>query len=129
MLKKVLALVLIAAMPAVAHAGDAEKGEKVFKKCKACHAVGEGAKNKVGPALNGIVGRAAASAEGFKYSKPLQDSGWTWDEATLDKWLSDRTTNVLKGTKMIFAGLKKDDQRADVIAYLKTFGADGKPAK
>ncbi len=104
--------------------GDPLKGAKVYRKCKACHSIGEGAKNKVGPALNGIVDRPAASLEGFKYSKALRESGIVWDETMLAKYLK-KPRAAVKGTKMAFAGLKKDDQIADVIAYLRQFAADG----
>lgn len=125
MLRTLLAVAMIAAAPAMAFAeGDAAKGEKVFRKCKACHAVGPGAKNKVGPALNGVVGRKAGEVEGYKYSDALTGAGLTWDEATLNEFLI-KPKDKVPGTKMIFGGLKKDDQRADLIAYLKTFKADG----
>lgn len=125
MIKRTLTLAaMTAALAAPAFAeGDAEKGEKVFKKCKACHAVGEGAKNKVGPALNGIVGAPAGQAEGFKYSKPLLEAaegGLVWDEANLAAFLA-KPKEFMDGTKMSFPGLKKEDEQADVIAYLKTF--------
>ncbi|KUJ73487.1 cytochrome C [Ruegeria marisrubri] len=116
------ALAASLALPAFAE-GDAAKGEKVFKKCKACHAVGEGAKNKVGPALNGIVGAAAGQAEGFKYSPAMKEAaegGLVWDEETLAAFLA-KPKDVVKGTKMSFAGLKKESEQADVIAYLKGF--------
>ena len=99
--------------------GDADKGEKVFKKCKACHTVDNGGKNLVGPNLFGVVGRKAGHKEDYKYSQAMIDSGLTWDEATLDKYL-EKPKDIVPKTKMTFAGLKKDTQRADVIAYLKT---------
>jgi cytochrome c len=125
MIKRTLTLAAMTAalaVPAFAE-GDAEAGEKVFKKCKACHAVGDGAKNKVGPALNGIVGAAAGQVEGFKYSKPMMaaaEEGLVWDEASLAEFLA-KPKDFMKGTKMSFPGLKKEDDQADVIAYLKTF--------
>jgi len=127
MLKKILVAAMLLATPSVAHAVDVDKGKKVFKKCRACHAVGEGAKNKVGPQLNGVVGRAAGSVEGYKYSKAMSEAGVTWDAETLDKYLED-PRGFVKGTKMIFRGLKKEEDRANLIAYLGTYGADGKPA-
>lgn len=108
----------IAADPALISAG-----EKVFKKCMACHKVGENAKNSAGPSLNGLVGRAAGSVEGFKYSKPLMDmaaAGLIWDEAAIQAFI-ENPKGFMKGTKMTFAGLKKPDDRAAVIAYLATF--------
>jgi cytochrome c len=103
--------------------GDAAAGEKVFKKCKACHAVGDGAKNKVGPMLNGIVGNEIASVDGFKYSKAFKakkEEGLVWTVEVLDEYLT-KPKAYIKGTKMGFAGLKKEQQREDVIAYLNSF--------
>jgi cytochrome c len=100
-------------------AGDAAKGEKVFKKCKACHTVDEGGKNKVGPNLFGIVGSAAAQKDGYKYSSAMKDAGLTWDAETLDKFLK-KPKAMLKKTKMSFPGLKKEKDRNNVIAYLET---------
>ena len=105
--------------------GDAAAGEQVFKKCKACHQIGENAKNAVGPNLNGVVGRKAGTVEGFNYSDANKGSGLTWDEATLKIYLHDPKAKV-PGTKMSFAGLPNDADIANVIAYLKQFGADGK---
>lgn len=133
MLKQVLAVALTAAVTAAAAApafadGDAAKGEKVFRKCKACHMVGEKAKNRVGPVLNGVVGRASGSVEDFKYSTAMKESGLTWDSATLHEYLENPKGKIPKN-KMIFAGLKKQEDRDDVIAYLAQFGPDGKPAE
>ncbi|WP_435311590.1 c-type cytochrome [Primorskyibacter sedentarius] len=103
--------------------GDVAKGEKVFRKCKACHAVGDDAKNRVGPMLNGIVGRQIAEVEEFSYSDALKDmgaEGKVWDAAELAAFL-EKPRDYAKGTKMSFAGLRKEDDRADVIAYLATF--------
>jgi cytochrome c len=101
--------------------GDAVKGEQIFKKCMACHSITDN-KNKVGPSLVGVFGRKVASAEGFNYSDSMKEYGATgavWDEATLNSYLENPKTVVAK-TKMAFAGLKKDDERADLIAFLKT---------
>lgn len=119
-LATVLALAL--ATPALAD-GDAAKGEKVFRKCQACHAVGEGAKNKVGPALNGIVGAPAGQVEGFKYSNSMiehAEDGLVWDKETLAAYLT-KPKDVVPKTKMSFAGLRKEDDVANIIAYLETF--------
>jgi cytochrome c len=123
-MKKILVLsaAAFAMFATAAHAaGDAAKGEKVFKKCMACHAVGEGAKNKAGPVLNGVVGaKIGGHVADFQYSKALTDlgaAGKVWDEAALIEWLKNPKA-FAPGTKMAFAGLKKDDEIADVIAYL-----------
>jgi cytochrome c len=120
----VFAAALVAAGAARAD-GDAEAGKNVFKKCHACHNVGEGAKNAVGPELNGVVGRKAGTAEGYNYSEANKNSGITWDAATLDVYLKNPKEKV-PGTKMAFPGLPSDKDRADVIAYLSTMGPDGK---
>lgn len=100
-----------------------EAGEKIFKKCKACHQVGDGAKNRSGPILTGIVGREAGAVDGFKYSKALikaAEGGLVWTEEELAAFLT-KPRSYLKGTKMSFAGLKKDADLAAVIAYLASF--------
>ena len=108
-----------------AAAQDAAAGEKVFAKCKVCHQIGESAKNLVGPVLNGVVGRKAGTYPDYHYSDANKNSGITWDEATLKEYLKDPKAKV-PGTKMVFPGLKSDDDLANVIAYLKQFGPDGK---
>ena len=126
-MKKTIALAVLAAFmasPAFAE-GDVASGEKVFKKCAACHAVGEGAKAKVGPVLNGVIGRTAGTNEEYasKYSKDMVEAGaggLVWNDETLNTYL-ENPKGMIKKTKMSFAGLKKEDERADVIAYLKTF--------
>ena len=112
-----LALSLIlGAAPAVAN--DVASGEKVFKRCKACH-YADKEKNKTGPHLVNVIDRKAGSIEGYKYSKAMAASGLVWDEATLTAYLK-APKKFLKGTKMAFAGLKKDDDIKNLIAYLKT---------
>jgi cytochrome c len=124
----VLAATALLALTATSFAdGDAAKGEKIFKKCAACHAVGADAKNKVGPELNGIVGRKVASIEGFKYSPAMIEFGAgdkVWDVETIDAYIAAPKGVVPKGI-MAFAGLKKEDERANVIAYLSQFNEDG----
>ena len=99
---------------------DVAAGEKVFKKCKACHVVNK-EQNRTGPHLVNLFGRTAGSLEGYKkYSKAMKTSGVVWDEETLDAYLK-APKKYVKGTRMAFAGLKKDADRANVIAYMKTF--------
>lgn len=119
----IVAAAILASSATGAFAQDVANGEKVFKKCAACHAVGENAKNKVGPILNGVVGAKFGHTEGFKYSKPMLDrqaAGDTWTEENLTAWLTN-PKEFMPGTKMVFVGLKKPEEIADVIAYLKTF--------
>jgi cytochrome c len=116
MRKWILAAAMITAVPVAAVAADADAGKAVFNKCKACHQVD---KNAVGPHLGGVVGRKAASVEGYNYSDALKKSGITWDEAALDKWLQGPSKDV-PGTKMIFAGITDEGDRANLIEYLKT---------
>jgi cytochrome c2 len=104
-------------------AQNAENGEQVFKKCRACHQVGEGAKNAVGPMLNGLIGRKSGTIEGFNYSDANKEAGakgLVWSEEELNKYLEAPLTYMPKN-KMAFAGLKDEADRKDVIAYLKTF--------
>jgi len=105
--------------PALA-SGDAAAGEKVFKKCKACHVV-DAEKHKTGPHLVNLMGRTAGSADGFKkYSDAMKSSGIVWNEETLDAYLENPKAYV-KGTRMAFAGLRKEEDRVNVIAYLKSY--------
>jgi cytochrome c len=101
-----------------AFAADLAKGEKVYKKCKACHTLDAGGKNKIGPNLNGVFGRVSGTMEGFKYSKAMKEAAVTWDEKTMDQFLA-KPKKMIKKTKMSFAGLKKESDRANLIAYLK----------
>ncbi len=94
-------------------------GEKVFGKCKACHQIGDGARNRTGPHLNDVVGRDVGSIDGFKYSKTMADMGGVWDDETLADFLAN-PRGVVKGTKMAFAGLKKDADLEAIIAFLKS---------
>lgn len=102
-------------------AGDAEKGEKVAKKCKACHTFEDGGKNKVGPNLHGIVSRNVAAIDGFKYSESLSSKGGTWTEEFLNCFLT-KPSDCVPGTTMGFTGLKKPADRVNLIAYLKSLG-------
>lgn len=109
----------------LAHAQDVASGEKIFLQCKACHQVGETAKNGVGPVLNGLLGRKAGTIEGFNYSPANKNSGITWDEATFRDYIKDPKAKI-PGTKMVFPGLKDPKQIEDILAYLKQFDATGK---
>ncbi len=124
-----VAAVILGLSPALA-AGDPVAGETVFKKCASCHAVGEGAKNKVGPVLNGVFGRTAGTAPDFKYSKAMIDAGaggLVWTPETLHEFLI-KPRDFVKGTKMSFPGLPKPEDEDNVIAYLMTFSPDFVPA-
>lgn len=118
-----LAAAMFAAVPV--HAQDAAAGEKVFVQCKACHQIGENAKNAVGPLLNGLFGRKAGTIEGFSYSSANKNSGITWDEATFREYIKDPKAKI-PGTKMVFPGLKNPKQIDDIVAYLKQFEPTGK---
>lgn len=107
-------------------AGSADNGAKVFKKCAACHAVDAAAGNKIGPNLNGIVGRKVASAAGFSYSPAMTGFGGEWTHERLDKYLAN-PKEAVPGNKMAFAGLKKITERADVILYLQANSPDAPP--
>jgi len=125
MKKFVAALVLAAGLPVAAHAQDAEAGKAVFAVCKACHQIGEGTGHAVGPNLTGVVGRksgsvAAIDGKEYTYSDAMKNSNLTWDEATLDEYITNPKAKV-PGNKMVFAGIKDDQKRKDLIAYLKTF--------
>lgn len=108
-----------------ASAQDAAAGEKVFAKCKVCHQIGEGAKNGVGPVLNGLFGRKSGSVEGYSYSEANKNSGITWEPAVFAEYIKNPRAKV-PGTKMVFAGIQNDKEIADLTAYLAQFGADGK---
>ena len=119
--KSFIAVATLALLASPAMAGDAAKGETVAKKCLACHSVKD-AKNKVGPSLVGVVGRAIGSVADFKYSddmKAYAGTAGTWDEAKLSSYIENPKKDVPKG-KMAFAGIKDEAERADLIAYLAT---------
>jgi cytochrome c len=122
----ILVAASIAALSTTAQAQDIAAGENSFKKCLPCHAVGADAKNKVGPLLNGLDGRKSGSIEGYSYSDANKNSGITWDEAQFLDYIKDPRAKI-KGTKMIFPGIKNENEAKSLWAYLKGFGADGKP--
>src|SRR5262249_14270335 len=119
-------LTTVASCASANAAGDPEQGASTFNKCRACHRVGARARTAGGPELNGIVGKKAASLPDYPYSEALKSRGLTWDDATLAQWLRSPRTFV-PGTRMAFAGIAKDEDIANVIAYLKTFDANGNP--
>lgn len=116
-------VILLSSGPAFAE-GDATKGKEAFAKCAICHQVGPGAQNLVGPELNGIVGRKAASVANYTYSpgmKKLGDEGFTWTEANLDKWIADPKAMLPESPMALaFQGVPDAAERANIIAYLKT---------
>jgi cytochrome c len=108
-----------------ARAQDVAAGEQSFKKCLPCHSIGEGAKNKVGPELNGIDGRHSGTAPGYSYSEANKKSGITWGKAQFLEYIKDPRAKI-PGTKMIFPGIKNEKEAESLWAYLSSFGADGK---
>src|ERR671916_3205082 len=106
------------------HAQDPAAGERVFAQCRACHQVGENAKNAVGPILNGLFGRTAGTVEGYSYSPANKNSGITWDEAIFSEYIKDPKAKV-PGTKMVYAGLKDEQRINDLIAFMKQFDRAG----
>jgi cytochrome c len=119
-------IVLVSAMAATgARAQDVAAGETAFHICMACHAIGEGAKNKVGPELNGLDGRKSGTAEGYSYSDANKNSGITWSKEQFLEYIKDPKGKI-PGTKMVFAGIKNEKQANDLWAYLSQFDKDGK---
>jgi cytochrome c len=117
----------VALLPAFnnALAQDANTGATTFKVCAACHDVGETAKNKIGPVLNGLEGRKTGTVAGFNYTEANKNSGIVWDEAAFLKYIKDPKADI-PGTKMVFVGIKDEAQAKNLWAYLKQFGPDGK---
>lgn len=122
---------LLAGSPAcgqdVGTTGDPDAGAIVFKKCMACHQVGEKAKNSTGPVLNGIVDRPAATYPRYSYSKAAKEAALIWNKSNLMRYLR-APREIIPGTRMAFAGLKKDREILDIIAYLEQFDAEGRRA-
>src|SRR5690349_6094841 len=120
-----LALVTSMATASTAVAQDVAAGENSFKKCMACHSIGEGAKNKVGPELNGLDGRHSGSAPGYSYSDANKNSGITWNKEQFLEYIKDPKGKI-PGTKMAFAGIKNEKEANDLWAFLSQFDKDGK---
>jgi cytochrome c len=126
--KFVVAAALIAASTGSGLSQDVEKGQNAFKKCLPCHAIGPGATNKVGPELNGLDGRHSGSIANFSYSDGNKGSGIIWSEATFKDYIKDPKAKIA-GTKMMFAGIKNEQEINDLWAYLKQFDAEGNTKK
>ena len=124
MKRLIAAAVLIATSTGVALAQDAVKGAVVFKQCQVCHSIGPGAKNKIGPELNGLYGRPAGTVPKFDYSDANKHSGIVWNEENFKEYVRYPRAFV-RGTKMIFPGLKNQEQVNDLWAYVKRFDASG----
>ncbi|WP_186418130.1 cytochrome c family protein [Bosea sp. CS1GBMeth4] len=122
----IIAAALAAALVTTgARAQDVAAGERSWNKCRACHQIGEGAKNLVGPHLNGLFGRHTGEVEGYSYSAANKGANLTWDEATFAEYIKDPKAKI-PGTKMVFAGIKNEQEIKDLTAFLKQFGKDGK---
>ena len=119
------ALIVFAGSAGGAIAQDLAAGETSFKKCLPCHRVGPEAKNLVGPLLNGLDGRKSGTIEGYNYTDANKNSGLTWDEKTFVEYITDPRAKI-PGTKMVFAGIKSENEKAALWAYLKQFDKDGK---
>src|SRR5215213_2005302 len=120
-----LILIASAAASSTAPAQDLAAGKTSFNKCLACHAVGEGAKNKVGPVLNGLNGRKTGTVEGYNYSDANKNSGITWGKDVFLEYIKDPKAKI-PATKMAFAGIKNEKEAGDLWAYVSSFDKDGK---
>jgi cytochrome c len=120
-----LSALAVIASSATALAQDAAAGKASFNKCLACHAVGEGAKNKVGPILNSLDGRKSGTVEGYSYTDANKNSGITWNKEQFLDYIRDPKGKI-PGTKMVFAGIKKENEAADLWAFLAQYDKDGK---
>src|SRR5690349_4412649 len=120
-----LMILTVTATAPAAMAQDVAAGKTSFNKCLACHAIGEGAKNKVGPELNGLNGRKSGTAEGYNYTDANKNSGITWDEATFKEYIKDPKAKI-PGTKMAFAGIKNETEINNLWAFIAQYDKDGK---
>jgi cytochrome c len=119
---------IIVLSPGSALAQDIGKGATIFKQCAACHKIGPGAMNGIGPELNGLEGRHSGSVPSYSYSDANKNSGIVWDEATFEQYIKDPKAKI-PGTKMVFAGIKNEQAAKDLWAYLKQFDAQGNTKK
>jgi cytochrome c len=120
-----IAIAAFAVSAGVAVAGDIAAGQTSFKKCMPCHSVGETGKNMIGPVLNGLKGRKSGSVPGFNYTDANKNSGIVWDEVTFKEYIKDPKAKV-PGTKMVFPGIKNENEADDLWSFLQQFGPDGK---
>jgi cytochrome c len=125
MRRLIVSVVVVVATSVAALAQDIEAGQTSFKKCQVCHDVGETAKNKIGPILNGLDGRKSGSVEGYSYSDANKNSGITWSETTFKEYINDPRAKI-PDTKMVFPGIKNEKEAGDLWAYLKQFDQNGK---
>jgi cytochrome c len=126
--KTILTAILIAAVSIPSMAQDAQKGKTVFNVCLACHTIGPGAQNKIGPELNGLDGRKAGTVSDFDYSDANRSSGIVWNEETFEDYIKNPAAKV-PGTKMIFPGIRNEQQEKDLWAYISQFDSDGNSKK
>ena len=124
-MRLIMSAAVLAASTAMAMAQDLAAGEQSFKKCFPCHSIGEGAKNKVGPILNGLDGRHSGTVDGYSYSEANKNSGITWNKDAFLEYIKDPRAKI-PGTKMIFPGIKNEKEAGDLWAYLAQFDAGGK---
>jgi cytochrome c len=120
-----LGILVLTVSTGMAMSQDLAAGEQSFKKCLPCHAVGEDARNKVGPLLNGLEGRRSGTIEGYSYTDANKNAAIIWNEATFKEYIADPRAKI-PGTKMVFAGIKNEKEAADLWAYMAQFGSDGK---
>ena len=120
-----LVAIAVTAIASAAPAQDVAAGKTSFNKCLACHAAGEGAKNKVGPVLNGLDGRKSGTVEGYSYSDANKNSGITWNKEQFLDYIKDPKAKI-PGTKMVFAGIKNEQEAGDLWAFLAQYDKDGK---
>lgn len=126
--KYLVVLLALTGVPVAAQAQDVANGQKAFAQCRACHQVGEKARNVVGPVLNGLFGRKAGTYPGYNYSDANKNSGITWDEVVFAEYIKNPRAKI-PGTKMVYAGLKDEQRVKDLTAYLKQFDETGKISK
>ena len=126
LLRRATIVTIVSSTIGITHstAQDIDAGERSFRKCQPCHDIGQGAKNKIGPILNGLDGRKAGSVANYSYSAPNKESDITWNETTFKEYITDPRTKI-PGTKMVFPGIKDEKEQKDLWGYLKQYKMDG----